>query len=138
MIQVRTATAQTLQPGQALNFDSTTILHTGCGECFNSQIPTSVKLRGGCSSIYDIEFSGNASTATAATTGRLALAIANQPLTDTQMSFVSTAAGDLNNINTGTYFRVCCSDTNRISVINTGTTAVTVAAGANLRIARRG
>lgn len=138
MIQVRTVTAQTLQPGQALNFDSTSILHTGCGECFNSQVPTSVKLRGGCGSVYDIDFNGNASTDTAGAAGQLSLAIAGQEIIDTRMNFISAAAGDLNNISTGTFFKVCCGDLNRISVVNTGTTPVTVAAGANLRIARRG
>lgn len=137
MIQVRTLTAQTLQPGQALNFDSTNVLHTGCGECFNRQVPTSVKLRGGCNSVYDIQFSGNASTAGGATPGQLSLAVAGQAIIDTEMDVQSAAADQLVNISTGTLFRVCCGDLNRISVINTGTNPVTVAANANLRISRR-
>lgn len=138
MIQVRTDTAQTLQPGQALNFDSTTILHTGCGECFNRQIPTSVKLRGGCGSVYEIEFEGNVGAEAAATAVQLSLAIAGSPLTDTVMNATPTAVGDLVNVSTGTFFQVCCGDINRISVVNTGTNPIIVAAGASLRIARRG
>lgn len=138
MIQVRTVTAQTLQPGQALNFDSTTVLHTGCGECFNRQIPTSVKLRGGCGSIYEIEFEGNVSAEAAATPVQLSLAVAGQQIVDTVMNATPAAVTDLVNVSTGTFFKVCCNDINRISVINSGTNPVIVAANSSLRISRRG
>lgn len=137
MIQVSNATTQTLQTGQALNFDGTNFLHTGCGECFNLQIPASVKLKGGCGSVYEIQFEGNITSATAGAV-QLALALADQPLVQTAMNATIAAANDLVNVSTGTYLKLCCSDANRVSVINTGTTPVTVAQNSSLRICRKG
>lgn len=137
MIQVTNSTSQLLQPGQALSFNGPVTLHTGCGECFNRQLPTSVKLGGGCGAIYNIEFSGNVTSATAGAQVQLALAVAGQPLTETAMNTAISTANALMNVNTGTLFKVCCNDINRVSVINTGTVPVTVAQNANLRIARR-
>lgn len=137
MIQVSTITAQTLQPGQALSFDNTNFLHTGCGECFNRQLPTSVKLKGGCGSVYDIEFSGNVTSSAAATPVQLSIAIGGQALVDTRMDATPTAAGDAVNVSSGTLLRVCCCDIDRISVINSGTNPIVVNPNANLRIVRR-
>lgn len=137
MIQVSNATTQTLQPGQALKFDGTNFLHTGCGECFNSQIPTSVKLNGNCGAVYEIQFEGNI-TATAAGTVQIALALEGQPLVQTAMNAQIATANALTNVSTGTYLKMCCGDANRVSVINTGTTAVTVAQNSSLRVCRKG
>lgn len=137
MTQVSNTTTQTLQPGQALKFDGTNFLHTGCGECFNSQIPASVKLNGNCGAVYEIQFEGNVTSDTAGPV-QLALALADQPLVQTAMNATIAAANDLVNVSTGTYLRMCCGDANRVSVINTGTTAVTVAQNSSLRICRKG
>lgn len=137
MIQVTNNAAQTLQPGQAISFNSSTFLHAGCGECFNPQLPTSVKLMGGCRSIYVIEFSGNVTSATAGASVQLALAVEGQPFIDTAMNATIGTANALYNVNTGKFYRVECCDADRISVINTGTVPVTVAPNASLRIMRR-
>lgn len=137
MIEVTNANAQTLQPGQALSFNSSTFLHAGCGECFNTQLPTSVKLMGGCRSLYSIEFSGNVTSATAGAAVQLAIAVEGQPFIDTAMNATIATANALVNVSTGKFYRVECCDADRISVINTGTVPVTVAPNANLRIFRR-
>lgn len=138
MIQVSNITEQVLQPAQALTFDKTRpSLKAGCGECFNSQIPTSVKLTGGCGSIYRLSFSGNITAAAAATPVQLAIAIAGQVLPETVMNATPTAAGDLVNVHTDTLLRLSCGDMDRISVVNSGTNPVTVAANANLNIVRK-
>lgn len=134
MIELVNLTAQTLQPGQTLTFDKCPKLHTGCGECFNRQIPNSVKLCG--KGVYKLEFSGNV-TSTAAGNVQLAIAISGTPLSETAMNAQIAAAGNLTNVGTGTYFKNCCCDFDRVTVMNTGTTPVTVAPNANLRIARR-
>lgn len=133
MIELKNLTAQTLQPGQSVTFDSC-VLHTGCGECFNSQVPTSVKLCG--KGVYKLEFSGNV-TSDAAGNVQLALYIGDSPLVETAMNAQIAAAGDLTNVSTGTYFKNCCCDVDRISVRNSGTTALTLAPNSNFRIARR-
>lgn len=137
MIQVSNATTQTLQPGQALKFDNTSFLHTGCGECFDSQIPTSVKLRGGCGAVYEVQFEGNITSDTVGTV-QVALALAGQPLPQTAMNANIATANTLVNVSTGTYLRVCCADADRVSVVNSGTTPVTIAQNSSLRVARKG
>lgn len=135
MIQLSNLTAQTLAPGQAITFDKV-VLYTGCGECFNSLIPTSVKLKSHCS-IYDVDFHGNITSATAGTTVQIAIAVAGTAIPYTAMDATLAAAGDLANVGSATYIRDCCSDADRVSVINTGTAPVTIAPNSSFRIARR-
>lgn len=135
MIEVSNTAAQTLQPGQAISFNRV-IHHKGCGECYTSQLPTSVKLKGGCGAAYDVEFSGNVSLATAGAAGQLAIAIGGQPLVETAMNSTPSTANVLNNVSTGTYLVLNCSDLDRVSVINTGLVPITIAPNSNLRIRR--
>lgn len=136
MIEVSNLTAQTLTTGQAVTFNSV-IHHTGCCECWNSQLPTSVKLKAGRGSIYEVQFSGNVTANAAATPVQLSIAIGGSPLIETQMNATPAAAGDLCNISTGTYIVMnCCDDLDRISVINTGVNPVVLAPNSNLRIRR--
>lgn len=135
MIEVSNTAAQTLQPGQAISFNRV-IHHKGCGECYTSQLPTSVKLKGGCGATYDVEFSGNVSLATAGAAGQLAIAVGGQPLVETAMNSTPSTANVLNNVATGTYLVINCSDLDRVSVINTGTVPITIAPNSNLRIRR--
>lgn len=135
MIEVSNSTAQTLQPRESMTFDR--VIHDrGCGECFSRQSPTSVKLRGGCGAIYDVEFAGNITSATAGAAIQLAIALQGTALVETGMNAMPAAAGDLWNVATGTYVSMDCSDLDRVSVINSGTTPVTIAPNSNLRIRR--
>ena len=134
MIVLSNLTAQTIQPGQAVTFDKG-ILKSGNCECFNSQIPTSVRLKS--NGIYSLGFSGNVSSPTANAAMQLAIAVAGQPLVETAMNSTPSAADALNNISTETRFRVCCCDLNRVSVINTGTVPVTLAPNSSFVIERR-
>lgn len=135
MIELSNTTAQLLQPGQAITFDR--VIHkTGCGECFNEQVPTSVKLTGGRCAQYKVEFSGNVASPTAGAAMQLAIAISGSPLVETAMNSTPSTANVLNNIGTGTYVVLNCCDLDRISVINTGTVPVNLAPNSNLRIRR--
>lgn len=134
MIELSNLTAQTLQPGQALTFDKVRLnTKNGC-ECFNSQVPTSVKLRG--KGIYDISFSGNITGAAAAVL-QLAIAVAGNALAETGMNSIPAAEGDLNNVSTRTLLHNCCCDLDRVSVINSGAVPVTVAPNSAFVITRR-
>lgn len=135
MIVLSNLTAQTIQPGQAVTFDKR-ILKSGNCECWNSQLPTTVKLRANCA-IYSLGFSGNVSSATAGAAMQLAIAIAGQPLVETAMNSTPETADVLNNISTETRFRNCCDDADRVSVINTGTVPVTLAPNSSFVIERR-
>lgn len=133
MIELTNTTAQTIQPGGAVTFDKI-LLKTGCGECFNAMLPTSVKLRS--NGIYDAEFNGNITGAANAIL-QLAIAVANRPLPQTAMNAVPAAANNLVNVSAGTYIKDCCCDLDRISIVNSGTTPVTIAPNSSFRIARR-
>lgn len=131
MIELTNTTAQTIPVGGSVRFDKV-LLKSGCKECFNSMVPTSVKLRGKC--LYDVEFHGNI-TSTPAATIQLAIAVGNSALPQTAMNATPAAAGNLVNVSAGTYIRNCCCDLDRVSVINTGTAPITLAPNSSFRIA---
>lgn len=125
MIVLSNLTAQTIQPGQAVTFDRI-VLKSGNCECFNRQVPTSVKLR--AQGIEDISFSGNVTSDTADAVLQMAIAVGGSPLIETGMnSSPGATAGTLHNISTRTLYKNCCCDLDRLSVINTGTVPVTLA-----------
>lgn len=134
MIELSNLTAQTLQPGQSLTFDNVVLrTRNGC-ECFNQQIPQSVKLceRG----IYDVSFSGNITGAAAASL-QIALSVSGNPLRQSAMNAVPAAVGNLVNVSTRNLVNNCCCDLNRIGIINSGTTPVTIAPNSALVIIRK-
>lgn len=133
MIVLSNLTAQTLQPGQALTFDNV-IKRCGNCECWNKQIPTSVRLRANAQ--YNVSFSGNVSGA-AGDILQLSIALGGSPLIETAMNSISAAAGDLHNVSTKTIVTNCCCDLSRLSVVNTGTTPVTIAPNSAFVIDRR-
>lgn len=134
MIVLSNLTAQTLAPGQAVTFNNM-ILKSGNCECWNKQLPTTVKLK--AQGIYSLGFSGNVAVATAGQAAQLAIAVGGQPLVETAMNSTPSTANALNNISTETRFRNCCCDMDRISVINTGAVPVTLAPNSALVIERK-
>lgn len=140
MIELTNSTAQTLQPGQALTFDIQPLLKTGCNECFNVMLPTSVKLKAtGCNPIYSVRFHANITANAAATPVQLSIAVANNALTGTLMNATPAAAGDAVNVSASKYVPVGCCDCglDRISIINSGTNPVVVNPGSLLQIGRK-
>lgn len=134
MILLTNTAAQTVQPGQAVTFNRL-LRKTGCGECYDTRVPNSVKLMGK-GGTYEVDFSANISGATAGEIVQLAIALGTVGLPETVMVSTPAAAGDFNNVSTGTYVDNNCCDNDRIAVINTGTTPVTISANMNLRIRR--
>lgn len=129
MLQLSNSTAQTLQPGQALVFDNV-VLRCNCSKaCFNKQAPNVVKL---CSrGDYDVTYHANITGAAAAEL-QLAIALSNYPSPQTFMNAVPAAEGDLVNVSAELPIRNCCCDLNRLAIVNSGATPVTVAAGSSL------
>lgn len=124
MIELSNRVAQTIQPGQVVVFDRV-VTRAGSGECWNRQLPNSVKLSR--NNVYSLEFHGNVSTPTAGTPMQLAIAVGGQPLVETAMNSTPSTANALNNIGTRTMFQVCCCDMDRVTVMNTGAVPVTLA-----------
>lgn len=136
MLVLSNLTAQTIQPGQAVTFDKR-VLQTGNCECWNSQIPNRANLRAN-GGVYSLGFSGNISSATAATPVQLSIAIEGQPLIETTMISTPETANVFNNVSTETRFRRSCCALNSVSVINSGTNPVTLDANSAFVIDRRG
>lgn len=130
MIELTNSTELVIPAGGAVTFD-TVLLKSGCDVCFQSILPTTVKLLR--PTLYDIEFQGNVTSTAAATALQLSIAIAGTPIAQTAMDATPAAAGDLVNISAGTYIRKCC-DADRISIINSGANPVTLAANSLLRV----
>lgn len=132
MIVLTNTAAQAINPGQALTFNEV-ILHSGCGECHR---PNSGAVRLRANGIYEAHFSGNVSGAAVGTPVQLSLAIGGEALKETTMISTPSAANALNNISTETAIKNSCGDSDRITVINTGTAAITIGVNPVLFIKR--
>lgn len=133
MIVLSNTAEQTIAPGQAIIFDEV-ILRAGCCECHRRNTG-SVKLR--ANGIYSVGFSGNIGGETAATAVQLSIDLGGSTLPETTMISVPVAIADRNNVSTETRVRNCCGDYDRVSVVNTGTVPVIVAANSSFVIDRR-
>lgn len=135
MIVLTNTNAVVIQPGEVVPFNKV-IFRTKCGECWNHQLPSRVKLRQG--GVYSLGFSGNVTSSTAAVQLQLAIAVAGVPLVETAMNSVPAAPNDLNNISTETRYGVGCADADVVTVMNTGTEPVTLAPNSSFVIDNRG
>ncbi len=132
MIELTNNVVQVVQPGQSVAFN-TVVLHTGCGECYRHNTP-SIKLR--ANGIYEVAFSGNITGATAGTPVQLALALGGVGLPETVMVSTPATANAFNNVATSTFVQNTCGDYDRVTVVNTGTTAVTISANMKFSVRR--
>jgi len=125
--------AQTIQPGQSLTFNNV-VMHTGCAECHRDN--TGYVLLKALGGIYECSFGANIGS-TAPGDAQLSIAINGSPILETTMISTTAAAGDLNRVSSDTAIRTCCGNAGEsITVINTGTTEVTVGADPCLFIKR--
>lgn len=131
MIILSNTTAQTLAPGQAITFN-TVVLHTGNGECHRPGT-SSVKMK--ANGIYEVSFDGNIGT-TPAGVAQIAIQVGGETLAETTAISRSINAGDLNNVSCKTAVKNCCCDYDRLTVVNTGTTNVTIGASPSFFIKR--
>jgi len=127
MIELSNSAAQTIAVGSAVTFD-TKILKTGCAESYRQN---AITLKNG---IYEISFSGNISGATANTAVSVAIAVNGVALPETTMAATPSAADEVNNVSASTLYQSGCNTV--VTVVNTGTTAVTVAANSAILVRR--
>lgn len=131
MIQLTNSTVLTLAPGASVTFD-TVLLKTGCDVCHRKNSGL-VQLNASCAR-YEVEFSANIG-ATDPGLAQLAIALDGETLGETIMDAQTAAAGNLNNVATGTIVKTCCRGADTITIKNIGTTTVTVV-NPNLRVGR--
>lgn len=133
MIQLTTSAAQTLAPGQALTFDVTE-LRSGCAEAHRAG-SSIVTLRANCGT-YEVTFGGNV-TASAASPVQLSIELDGEPLASGTMASEVTTANVANAVSRTVAIRPGCGGCcGRVTVVNTGTTAVIVSAGATILVRR--
>lgn len=133
MIQLSNTTAQTLAVGQSVTFN-TVLMKTGCAECHRKNTG-SVKLcaKGG---IYQLNFSANVSGATAGVPVQLTVQLGGDNVPESTMIFTPALANGVGQVNAVMPIRNNCCDYDRITIVNTGTTAITINANPNLFIKR--
>ena len=132
MIVLTNTTAQTLEAGAALAFDSVVVkTKNGC-ECHRGNSPTVKLCQDG---IYDITFTANVG-GDAGTQASMAVYDAGEQLPETRMVATIVADTDVYNIAASTALKHCCCDGGRITVANYGTTPVVVQPGSALFIKR--
>lgn len=137
MIEVTNTATQTISPGGIITFDKL-LLKSGCGECYNAMLPTSVKLcSNGKEHIYELSFSGNVTNTAANNAVQLAIALGGVQLPQTARTVTPTVAGALWVLPTSTIIRICCCDMDRVSVMNTGANPIVIAPNATLRVVRK-
>lgn len=132
MIILSNTTDQQLAPGQAITFN-TTVLQTRNDRCAHRENSAGVRIRS--NGIYEIQFSGNVNGATAAAPASLVVTYGGSRLNETTM--LSSATG-FNNVATSTAVRECgcCCNGEEITVVNAGTSTITIGANAKLFVKR--
>lgn len=135
MIRLINSAPVTLAAGEALPFDLTA-LHTGCGRSERHQAGSSVTrlLQSG---YYQAFFTANVG-AVAAGVAQISMQVDGETVPGGTAISTTAAAGDLNNVAiVQPIYNLCC-DRNQVTIVNTGTEAITIGAGASLFIKRIG
>ena len=132
MIILSNTAEQTVQPGQPITFNEV-VLHTGCGE-YHRQNTSLVKMR--AVGIYEIHFNANVGSDTAATPVSLVIEVDAAPLPETAISNTPAAVEDRNAVSATTAVKNCQCDNGSVTVINTGTDPIVIAANPCLFIHR--
>lgn len=133
MISLSNTAIQTVEVGKPITFN-TVLSKTGCAECHRAGTG-SVKL---CAknAIYQVEFTGNITNASGTDPVQLAAQLGGDTLPETAMIFTPGASSAVGNVSTSFPIRNNCCDYDRITIVNTGTVAVTVSANPILFIHR--
>ena len=132
MIVLTNPAAQTVQPGQA-------VLFTQIAEkeaCCPGISPSGASVKLSASTQHRIDFNANVNGA-AGTQANLAVALGGEAIPWTRMVATIEAATDVYNVGVSFPLKQCCTDFDRVSVINAGTTAVNISAYPMLAIDKR-
>lgn len=129
MIVVSNNVAQTIAPGRSAQLPIKIFQKNTC--CCNKGSNSSVKL---CQKgTYFVHFNGNVGGA-AGTQANLSIAVSGEVRPETTMVESITAATNVFNVAAGTLIENCCCDMDRITVVNTGTTDLILAANPALTV----
>lgn len=132
MIELSNTTVQTLAVGESMTFDKV-IIHSGCGECHRPNTG-SVKMK--AHGIYGVYFAANVTNTASTATVELSMQAGGETLPETTMEYTPSTAGSASSVSRATLIKNCCGDYDRITITNTGTTAITVGADPVLIVRR--
>ena len=136
MILLSNSTAQVLAPGQAITFD-TLLLRSGDGECCHNNAARTIntaKLRK-CG-IYEIHYQANFFATDTVAPIQLSVQVDGTTLPETTAIVTVGAIDTVEPVSRTTLVRNICADVTTVTVVNTGTTTVTVEPNASLMIKR--
>lgn len=133
MILLSNSVTQTVQPGEAITFDLETF-KSGCCEC-HRQGSSAIKLKK-CG-VYELMFTGNVGGAAVGTI-QLQMEAGGEVLPETTIIVTEDTVGSLDNVAAHTFFRNCCDDYDRITIVNTGTVAAVIDANSAFTAKRLG
>ena len=133
MILLSNSTTQTVQPGEAITFDLETF-KSGCCE-YHRQGSPAIKLKK-CG-VYELMFTGNVGGAAVGTV-QLQMEAGGEVLPETTIIVTEDTVGSLDNVAAHTFFRNCCGDYDRITIVNTGTVAAVIDANSAFTAKRLG
>lgn len=131
-IEVSNSAVQTIPANGTVTFD-VTIPQLACKNCpcasatYHRQGSTAITLRGkNCPAVFDVHFTGNITSADAATAVQLALAVDGAVLPETLMQQTIATANAYANVGAHTFISVCPGETVSVTVVNNGTSPVIV------------
>lgn len=125
MIELTNSTELTLAAGQTAVFD-TVLLNKGCATC-TRQGTGSIKLRS-CG-VYEVRFTGNIGVSGATGVAQLSIQMGGVTYNPSTVQSETSTEGDLNAVEKTFWLDNCCGDYSRLTVVNTGTTVVTIGVG---------
>ena len=125
MIELTNSTELTLAAGQTAVFD-TVLLSKGCSTC-TRQGTGSIKLRS-CG-VYEVRFTGNIGVSGATGVAKLSIQMGGVTYNPSTVQSETSTEGDLNAVEKTFWLPNCCGDYSRLTVVNTGTTVVTIGVG---------
>lgn len=138
MLALSNSTAQTVAPGQAVTFN-TVLLSTGTAERFRKNAGL-ISLRAS-KGIYGITYRANIGDSTGTAAAQLSVQFNGATLPETTAITPTPVAGDLSNVTGGTDLysgsQCTCGSFGNITLVNTGTTTITVGANAMIEVIRR-
>ena len=133
MILLSNSTTQTVQPGEAITFDLERF-KSGCCECHR---PGSSAIKLKKCGVYELMFTGNVGGAAVGTV-QLQMEAGGEVLPETTIIVTEDTVGSLDNVTAHTFFRNCCGDYDRITIVNTGTVAAVIDANSAFTAKRLG
>lgn len=128
MIELTNSAPIVLLPGASASFDRVRVNTGGC-TCSRNVMPAG-NIRMTARGVYQINFSGNISGATAGTPVQLSIAVGDVTLPESLMISTPSAADALNNVSKTLYYANECNEFSRARIVNSGTETVTIGTGA--------